>query len=399
MSSSEKDKAAEKAEKAEKEKAEKEQKEKEKAEKAEKEKAEKAEKEKAEKDKKKAKEKEKTFNDLAPEYQWNPSLDPDHIFDGERELIKQLKKDLPSLENESDKFVLVFLLARRHDYKDSLDLLKKFIKLQTDYGFTPSYPPSFSHHPNLIPLSKSLEIPMMLAIGERDKYDRMLRYFFMGQDNPDSRDRKTTYCLMFWETYFLVNVEPLSVWRNGISIVVDFKGFGWKNIDMSSKGRAVNRDVQGTFPFRFRSFYCVNGGSVVGALVQAAKLVVPKKIMSRVNWIDQTLLKESIPSKSLLKRYDGGESDLYFDNWIVKVREIEESLFQKGIWKLKETNGGTENGNGLSDSVTTTTSTTSSSSSSVSNSPSEPEPRTPRGGSGNDDESHDHDEEDSEDDE
>jgi len=294
-----------------------------------------------EKDKKKSKEKEKekekTFNDLDPDYQWNPSLDPDHIFEGEYELVRQVKKELPALEHETDKFVLVFLIARRHDLAEGIALLKKFLKLQTEYGFSSTYPPSFSHHPLIQPLRETpTEIPMLLALGCRDNHDRMLRYYFMGQDDPVKRDRTTTYTLMFWETYFLVNVEPLNAWRNGIAIVLDLKHFGWKNIDMSSKGRAINRDIQGTFPFRFRNFFTVNGGSIVGALIQAAKLVVPKKIMSRVQMLDAAQLKDHIPPKYLMKKYEGGESDLTHETWIVRVLELEASFFERGIWKLRE---------------------------------------------------------------
>ena len=57
----------------------------------------------------------KTLNDLAEKFQWHEGLDPDHIFDEEREMIKFLRTKVPELEQEDDKFVATFLFARRHD--------------------------------------------------------------------------------------------------------------------------------------------------------------------------------------------------------------------------------------------------------------------------------------------
>ena len=56
----------------------------------------------------------KTENDLDERFQWHKGLDPDHIFEGELEMIKKLRDRVPQLENETDKFVAVFLFARRH---------------------------------------------------------------------------------------------------------------------------------------------------------------------------------------------------------------------------------------------------------------------------------------------
>jgi hypothetical protein len=56
----------------------------------------------------------KTENDLDEKFQWNKTLDPDHIFEEELEMIKKLRKQIPELELENDKFVAVFLFARRH---------------------------------------------------------------------------------------------------------------------------------------------------------------------------------------------------------------------------------------------------------------------------------------------
>lgn len=56
----------------------------------------------------------KTENDLEERFQWHKGLDPNHIFEDELEMIKKLRKEIPELELENDKFVAAFLFARRH---------------------------------------------------------------------------------------------------------------------------------------------------------------------------------------------------------------------------------------------------------------------------------------------
>lgn len=56
----------------------------------------------------------KTDNDLEERFQWHKGLDPDHIFEDELDMIKKLRKEIPELALESDKFVAVFLFSRRH---------------------------------------------------------------------------------------------------------------------------------------------------------------------------------------------------------------------------------------------------------------------------------------------
>lgn len=56
----------------------------------------------------------KTENDLDERFQWHKGLDPEHIFDGELEIINKLRATIPQLEKETDKFVACFLFARRH---------------------------------------------------------------------------------------------------------------------------------------------------------------------------------------------------------------------------------------------------------------------------------------------
>ena len=52
----------------------------------------------------------------------------------------------------------------------------------------------------------------------------------MGIDKPAARERDETYVSMIWQTYYIIQTEPLKSWRNGVAVVVDLKGAGLNNI-------------------------------------------------------------------------------------------------------------------------------------------------------------------------
>ncbi len=70
-----------------------------------------------------------TFNDLEVRFQLKPEHDENYIFPEELDMIKEIRVQLQEefrdeLSSASDKFMLTFLLARRHNMKESVELLK-----------------------------------------------------------------------------------------------------------------------------------------------------------------------------------------------------------------------------------------------------------------------------------
>jgi len=277
----------------------------------------------------------KTENDLEEKFQWKEGMDPDHIFDDELVLIKKLRELIPELDKENDKFVACFLFARRHNLEETTALLKKFYKKKAEfqYMFPGQHIPSFKYNPYLIDNLVNGGGAMLHPKGKRDNKDRMIRYFYMGQDKPSGRLLHETYPSLFWQTYYQIVTEPLNAWRNGIAIVVDLKGAGLNNIDISSKGREVHSALQGTFPFRIRAMLVVNGNWVVNALLTAAKIALPKKLYERIKLMDESKLKEVIPPHQLTPQYGGTSTPFTYKEYLVEIAKTEDELFEQGIWK------------------------------------------------------------------
>eukprot|EP01111_Echinosteliopsis_oligospora_P000955 TRINITY_DN1119_c0_g1_i1.p1 TRINITY_DN1119_c0_g1~~TRINITY_DN1119_c0_g1_i1.p1 ORF type:complete len:316 (+),score=80.42 TRINITY_DN1119_c0_g1_i1:61-1008(+) len=275
--------------------------------------------------------KSKTFNDLDERFQWQEGMDPDHIFPEEKEMIAELRSKIPELERESDKFIAVFLFARRHAMPEVLELLKKYYEYKDQYGFHTH--PTFTYHKELE--KSQLDTAIIQFKGQRDRHNRILRYYIMSQDRPSSRTVESVITMWFWQTAYMIETEPLNAWRNGIVICVDLKDMSLKNLDMSSKQKEITRAMQGVFPFRIRAMLACNGGMFLSAMISAAKLFLPKKLMSRIQVIkDNKSLFEIIPKETLMKASFGGDCPLVKEDYFTEIKATEAVLFEKGIWQI-----------------------------------------------------------------
>jgi len=278
-------------------------------------------------------------NELDERFQWHEGLDPDHIFDEEKEMIHVLRSKIPDLESEDEKFVATFLFARRHDIKEIEALLIKFFKKKREL----QHKIFDGHHIPTLKYTKILQdnpnfggSPMLQPVGYRDNLGRMLRYLPLELDNPSSRDLPLTYAILFRHMYFQLGTEPLSAWRNGSVMILDMKNVGWNNVDFSAKGREISRMVQGMFPTRIRALFLVNCGPLVSALSTAAKLVLPGKMMKRTKHISVEDLKDLIPPQYLLPQYGGQSVEYGLPEAVKEVEVHEERLFAEGIWRTPD---------------------------------------------------------------
>jgi len=269
----------------------------------------------------KGKEKEETFNSLDARFQLQPHHDDNYIFPEELELIQELRKRRPELEKETDKFLCVFLFARRHVLEDTLELLDKYNKKKKELGFDVNFPSLKDEY-----LLKHIEAGIILKTKFGvDKHDRLLHYVFVAKDKPKDRPITTLYAYGFWETAYQIQTETLRTWRNGSTLVVDFKSFGLSNIDLSPKGIEYSKALSGLFPKRIRKVYLVNGGWLLKIISEGAKLVLSKKLCDRVEVISQGQLKDNINEEWLLTDY-GGKLAFTAQDWIDAIKKDEDKF-------------------------------------------------------------------------
>jgi len=271
------------------------------------------------KDKKDKATKVETFNSLDERFQLKPEHDDNHIFPEEMELIAELRQKRPELEKETDKFLCVFLFARRHNLDDTVELLDKYMKKRKELGFDVN-PPSVKDELLKKHIEAGIIIKQKFSV---DNHNRLLHYIFVAKDKPKERPITTLYAYGFWETTYQIQTETLRTWRNGSTLVVDFKGFGLSNIDLSPKGIEYSKALSGLFPKRIRKVYLTNGGWLLKLISEGAKLVLSKKLCERVEVINQDGLKDNIPSEWLLADY-GGKCAYTPADWVEDGKKDEE---------------------------------------------------------------------------
>jgi len=261
-----------------------------------------------------------TFNSLDERFQLKPEHDDNYIFPEELELVSELRKRRPELEKETDKFLCVFLFARRHVLDDTIELLDKYNKKKKELGFDVNFPSLKDDY-----LKKHIEAGIILKQKYAvDKHNRLLHYIFVAKDKPKDRPISTLYAYGFWETQYQIQTETLRTWRNGSTLVVDFKGFGLSNIDLSPKGIEYSKALSGLFPKRIRKVYLLNGGWLLKIISEGAKLVLSKKLCERVEITTAEGLKNAISEEWLLAAEYGGKDPFTVTDWIEGIQKDEE---------------------------------------------------------------------------
>eukprot|EP01122_Echinamoeba_exundans_P002782 TRINITY_DN1276_c0_g1_i1.p1 TRINITY_DN1276_c0_g1~~TRINITY_DN1276_c0_g1_i1.p1 ORF type:complete len:131 (-),score=27.29 TRINITY_DN1276_c0_g1_i1:311-676(-) len=81
-----------------------------------------------------------TFNDLDERFQIKPDMDPEYIFDEEKQMIAQLREKFADLKYYSDKMLCWFLCARRHIMDDVVKLVDKFLAKRREYNWLETIP-------------------------------------------------------------------------------------------------------------------------------------------------------------------------------------------------------------------------------------------------------------------
>jgi hypothetical protein len=192
-------------------------------------------------------------------------------------MIKQLRERIPELADWSDKYIVCFLCARRHDMEETIKLVERHVTKAKELGFDKN-PPGLKELQEWLEQGCNLRYP-----GAYDKHGRIVQYYWIAKDKNKERPIEHIYMQLFWENYYTMETEPLNHLRNGSIIVIDFTGFGWKNLDVSSKGKEVTNALSGLFPKRVRSMYIINSGMLLKAALSLAKFILPKKLMARLH--------------------------------------------------------------------------------------------------------------------
>jgi len=276
-----------------------------------------------------------TFNDLPPQFQLTPEHDENHIFPEELELVEKVREALPEVSEWPTRYVLIFLFARRHSLPHTVQLLKKHLKWLLELGCAPIT------KTNLYPFKPEqldkLEMQYALFGGFTlfkhnlvDKHNRLLRYQVMRFFFPGQHNLKDYMLTTIWWYYYTLQFVPLSVHRNGHSVVVDMKDMGWNNISFSIETQKTLATAVTGLPGRMRVCWMVNTNWMLTTAMTVAKLVLSAKILGRLIVSTEDDLKNEIDLGNIPRNLGGEWEPNLEEEWYGKVLQLEkEAEIQK----------------------------------------------------------------------
>jgi len=274
-----------------------------------------------------------TFNDLSPEFQLTSQHDDNHVFPGEFDLIEQVKNQCPETQEWPDRFVLIFLFARRHSVPHTIKLIKRHLNWLEQLGFEPICMSKNRLYPFKPEELDEVERKYALYGGHTlykhvlvDKHDRLLQYKIMRYWLPGSHSLRDYIATVLWWYYYTFQFVSLRIHRNGHSVVVDMKSMGWSNIEISRATKDFLLNATGGLPGRLRCCWIVHSNWMLNTAMAVAKYIVSAKILARVSTVQLDTLAEEI-EKECLPVDLGGEWDPDLKSeWVDKVYELDKQL-------------------------------------------------------------------------
>jgi hypothetical protein len=104
---------------------------------------------------KKSKKEHATFNQLDERFQLLPGMDLEHIFPDEKAMVEELRSKIPDLIYFSDKWIVFFLCARRHDLEETAGLIERHLALRREYNVSPKDVPDIFAEPECVKMIES----------------------------------------------------------------------------------------------------------------------------------------------------------------------------------------------------------------------------------------------------
>jgi len=249
----------------------------------------------------------------------------EQLFDDEKASLHAAKQ-LENAKYFSDEFILAILFARKFDLKRTEEFLNASLVWRREHGFM-NIPRLSELDLNLFHISASLT-------GSRDKLGRSIRYIRMNQVIPNVEPftvEKLTK-LAVWFAFVGIFHEGIDALRNGICLVGQLEGYGWKNYDIDFQ-RQMAPIWADKFPVLLRKVYLLNQPSIFTAVLKIMSTFTKNKIIDRVEAVTTKDLQKAIEPDNLLAEF-GGNNNFSSEDWknnlVEWAEKCEERLIAPG---------------------------------------------------------------------
>jgi len=162
--------------------------------------------------------------------------------------------------------------------------------------------------------------PRILALnnylpGARDKFGRSIRFHRSKNGVPNVNgftvENLTKY--VTWINYVGMFNDGIDGIRNGICMVTDMEGYGWKNFDADFQKQTATLFTE-NFPLLMRKILTLNPPGIFTALVKIMKTIMKHKIFERYEVLQVKDFGKFIEPDNLLAEY-GGNVNCTYQDW------------------------------------------------------------------------------------
>jgi hypothetical protein len=270
----------------------------------------------------------KTFNSLAPEFQVTEDHDPDYIYPREFELIAEVRRLCPGVAKWPDRYILVFLFARRHSVPHTIKLLNKHLAYLDSLGCSEITKDNlYPFTPDLLTEEEFklslLEGPLVYKHVLVDKHKRLLQIVKPSNWIYGRISMKKYVCFVLWWYYYSWQHVPLCIHRNGIAVIVDMTNMGWSNLDFSADVQQFLTNALSCFPGRMRQAWLVNAGWILNTSLTLLSYILSAKLMSRMVTVSQEGLFEKVDKQYIPVDLGGNWKPDLRKEWYEKVLELD----------------------------------------------------------------------------
>jgi len=202
----------------------------------------------------------------------------DQLFDDEKAALQTAKK-IEVAKYFSDEFIVAVLFWKKFDIKLTEEALKNNLAFRKEKGFMNI--PKFSELDPRI-MDAFFNVP-----GARDKLGRGVRFVFAGHRIPYANGHtvENTLKWLVWTHYVGMFSDGIDSLRNGVNVVCDFEGYGWKNFDIDFQ-KQTSAHLTERFPVLFRKILVLNPPTIFSAIRKIMSSMLKNKFFERMEVVN-----------------------------------------------------------------------------------------------------------------
>jgi len=240
----------------------------------------------------------------------------EQLFPEELKALEEFKKQCENTKYFSDEFVITCLMARKFDTKRTTELIENNLKWRRENGLMTL--------PSIKELESVLEKMTMNFVipGARDKLGAGITYMIMSEDMEMGKEPYTLNTMKKWIAWFYyigIFHDGIDSLRNGMCIIEDLTGFGWKHFDVDFQKQMSSIWVD-TFPLRVKRLLVLNPPVIFGALVKILKTFFKGKMLDRIEVVDKPKDLRKWVTEDQLSGVFGGAVQYDHKMWVKDLR-------------------------------------------------------------------------------